>query len=108
MRSACGWAGSTNSARSATCSSASRCARARYETSAVPIPVVSIDQAATGRFSVNGGIGVKLGHFDVSLAYGHFFQPDLQVRTSAVLQSRPPERAKYETIISNGDYTQSI
>lgn len=78
-----------------------------YDPSAVPDERISLDQAHWTRFSINTGIGMKLGRFDVVVAYAHYVQPDKTVTTSEVKQARTshPDRA---TVIGNGIYQSAI
>ncbi len=78
------------------------------ETSAVPSSYTALDQANWERLSASVGLGFALGGYQLVVAYAHFFQPDRQVRDSAVQQSAPNLPAADVSIVGNGDYHAQI
>lgn len=78
-----------------------------FDPTAVPDERISLDQAHWTRLSLNAGVGMTLGMFDVVVAYAHFIQPDKTVTTSEVRQPRT-SYAEQATIVGNGIYQSSI
>ena len=78
------------------------------ETSAVPEERTSVDQAHWERLSANVGLSARWNRFELTLAGAHFFQPDRQVRDSAVTQPAPLRADDPPRAVGNGDFSSQV
>jgi long-subunit fatty acid transport protein len=78
------------------------------ETSAVPEERTSVDQAHWERLSVSAGLGARWDRFELTLSGAHFFQPDRQVRASAVTLPAPLRTEDAPRAIGNGDFSAQV
>lgn len=83
---------------------------ALYETSAIPENRTDIGFANWQRYMATAGVTVAHKGYGLTVGYGHVFQPDLQVRDSAVTGAAfgsDPNNPPKPSVIGNGDFSSS-
>lgn len=79
-----------------------------FETSGVSEPYANLDFIPAQRLGIHAGLTVRLGDFDISLAYAHFFQETLEVSQCPDAVIDPVEAAGRDAGLESTQIHQNV